>query len=443
MAQKPLPVQEAISLAISRNLELKQQVLTTQTTAANLQQSKEAFLPSANASIDYRWQFGTVFDPLSFQRVDQATSFSNPQLTANWDVFRGFSRWYTYKQNESLLEANRFGEQRIENQVITQLLQQYLQLALDQQALEVALARQELLEKQLERIQTLFDAGSATEVQVKNLQAQIALEEVNVVNAKNRIARDKLQIYQTLQITDSAQYLIVTPSDVSEEVLEQRVPELQSVLDHALVSMPEVREQRANILAAEQGVQVAKGGYYPRLSLSAAVTSNYTSNGGVPVYDTLEVGGFEVPQVVGRERTEYFPQLNDNFSQFAGVTLAIPIYNNGQVRRSIEVANINVEQAELGLTQVQMGLRQTVETTHLDANAAYQRLQALQIQIDATQLAFDLAQSQYQAGALNFYDYLEALNNRTQAEVQRQQTAYEYFFLRKLLDFYAGKPLDF
>ena len=444
IGQQQLDVEAAVDLALTRNLELKTQKLSTANTLANVQQSKEAFLPNVNASIDYRWQFGTVFDPLNFQRVNDATSFSAPSLTANWDVFRGFSRWYTYKRFQKDLEANQFGEERVENQVLTTLLQQYLQLVLNERALEVSATRKSLLENQRKRTKVLLDAGSATEVQYKNVSAQVALEEVNVINAKNNIARDKLQIRQTLQITDPASYAIVTPEAPAESMLKENVPALQPILAYALVNMPEVREQQAGIEAAQLASKVAKSGYYPTVSLTGALSSNYTSNGGVPVYDTVEVvPGLEFPQVVDRERTDFFPQISDNFSQFAGVTVRIPIYNNGQVRRNIQQAEIGEMQADIGLKQVQMALRQTIESTHLDAKAAYQTLQALQVQKDAATAAYELAEVQYQNGALNFFDYLEALNTKTQAEVQYIQTAYRYLFTRKLLDFYAGRPLNF
>jgi outer membrane protein len=191
-------------------------------------------------------------------------------------------------------------------------------------------------------------------------------------------------------------------------------------------------------------IKNAKAARWPTLSASAALSSNYTSNGGQPVFDSVEVvPGVIIPQRVGIERTGYFPQLSDNFSQFAGVTLSVPIFNQWQVNRGIAVAGLQAERAKLAQEQVAQQLNQTVQLAYLDAENALARYNALRFQVETSTEAFQLVEAQFQAGAVDFFSYLNALNNKTNAENQRRQAGYEYLFRKKIVDFYGGQPFEF
>jgi outer membrane protein len=230
--------------------------------------------------------------------------------------------------------------------------------------------------------------------------------------------------------------------------LNEPLPELSAVVSNAMSTLPQVQAPRQRMAAAADAAQAARGGLYPTVTLSGNLGSNYTSNGGVPVYefDTLNIGGQALPidrELVEVRRDGYFQQLEDNFSQGMNLRVSVPIFNGWQVRRQIQVAEIQHRNAELSLQQAKNELRNTVEQAYLDVEAARKRYRALQKQVRAFEEVFKVTERQYNAGTVNFLQYREALNNRSRARNELQQARYDYRFKRAILEFYNGAPLQF
>lgn len=442
VAQQQFTLRDCIDRALAENLVLRDQQIAVHIAQENLKQSKLDFLPSVNATWDWRRVYGTTFDFVQFRRLNEATSFSAPGITANLVLFDGLAKYYTLKQNQALLNASQQSQARLTNDLLTTLMALYLQLVVDRANLQVLESRLALFQAQRERTEILYNAEAATEADLKTLEAQVGLEEVNRISQQNRIAQDELQLAQLLQLDPLAPVEFIAPEDVPEDALAEPIAPLAEVLGYALVHMPEIAEAEANIQAAGYAAKVAKAGRMPVLTLSGGLNSNYSSNGGIPVVDSVDIAGVTFPQTVGLERTAYFQQLSDNFSQFVGFTLSVPILNGWQVNRAVSVAHFNEQRSRLALQTAQNTLTQTVQTAHLDATAAQARYQALRKQVEAARTAFSLTEARFNAGATDFFTYRDALNTQTESELQLQQAKFDLLFKRKIVDFYAGKPLD-
>jgi outer membrane protein len=447
-AQTSYTLTECIQRVQEENLQLKQAENQRAISATDLKQSKLDFLPDVNASANWRRNWGTSFDAFSFQRVNRTTDFSSPQINASMPLFEGFSRIYRMHQAEHTLAADRLQAESVKNDLITQTALNFLNILVDKSQLAITRGRIEVLEQQLTRLQSLESAGQRTEAEVKNVEAQLALEEVNAVNQQNQLARDKLRLVQLLQLDPDQDYRFQAPDTMRGGRLNEPLPELSAVVSNAMSTLPQVQAPRQRMAAAADAAQAARGGLYPTVTLSGNLGSNYTSNGGVPVYefDTLNIGGQALPidrELVEVRRDGYFQQLEDNFSQGMNLRVSVPIFNGWQVRRQIQVAEIQHRNAELSLQQAKNELRNTVEQAYLDVEAARKRYRALQKQVRAFEEVFKVTERQYNAGTVNFLQYREALNNRSRARNELQQARYDYRFKRAILEFYNGAPLQF
>ncbi|MDP4587216.1 MAG: TolC family protein, partial [Flavobacteriales bacterium] len=66
-----------------------------------------------------------------------------------------------------------------------------------------------------------------------------------------------------------------------------------------------------------------------------------------------------------------------------------------------------------------------------------------QASVEATTLAFEYAQVQYEAGVINAVDYTNSRIRRDNAQADLIRNKYDYIFRTKVLDFYQGKALSF
>lgn len=458
-AQTRYTLRECLDLAIQANLTVRQaqtQVLIDQ---HNVTQARRSYIPSLNASVDYQRQYGTSFDFLSFQRVDRATSYSSPRLSLSTDVFAGFAKHYTLRQAQAALRADQLALQNTRENLLTQVMGQFLVLVLDQVDVDVARQRAQAIQQQLDRVQVLVNNGAATELELRNLEGQMAAERTNLELAETRIARDKMTLEQLMQLDPNEEFIFILPDTVPEQELEAPLRDPRVVTEIAQSQMAVSREAFERVGIAQYQAKLARSAMYPRLSFNAGLSSNYTSNGGVTTYSRvpLAVGfngvivpitdgeGNPITQSVptGTTRTGYFPQIGDNFAQFFSFTLQVPIFNGWQARRNFEVATLQIRFADYNLQQTRDNLHRTVHQAHLDAQGALARWQSLKAQVRAFEQSFTITNARYQAGAATFYEYREALNNITTSRLQLRQAMFEAYFRRKILDYYAGEGLNF
>lgn len=430
-----LSVQDAIDRVRNENLQLRQQQIQQAISRAGLEQSKWNYVPDLSANWNWQRNFGTSFDAVTFRRVDQTTDFSNPSLRLSTTLFQGFAKYYTLKEAKASFQAENAATRRVENDLMTQVLSAFLQLLVDRSTLAITRERLELLKQQLKQSRSQWKAGVVTEVDVRNLEAQIALEDVNRVSQENQVRRDELALKLLLQLPPEHSVDFIAP-DLPQQASFYRdsLPPVLEIEDYAMDNLPQIREPQLRSQASEYSIQQAKAQFYPSLNFSASLSSNFSSNGGIPVQSGA--GNFELV------RTEFFQQLDDNFSQGFGLTLSVPILSRGQRRQAVEVATLQQTAAEISLKQARNSLQNDIRQAYFDAVAAQRRYRALRVQLKAFRRAFELNEKQYQAGQISFVDYRESLNNITRARQELRQAKFNFLFRRNILAFYGGQPLQ-
>ncbi len=436
-AQQQLTLQTCVDLAIKNGLTIRQANLQEQIAANTLFQSKANYLPQINAQANFRRTFGTTFDQVTFSRIEQATSIFSPSIALSFDLFAGLAKYYTLEQNKSAFKAAGAGVKLAQNTVITNVLLAYLQVVFDKNNIRLAQERLALLNKQLTRQEQLFKAGVTTEANVLNTKAQLATEEVNLVNQQAALVRNTLRLLQLLQLDANGNYEIVVPDSARLSVPTNELPPVQTYEQAALNTMPEIAQARHRLIERQFAHKVAAARYYPSLSFTTGLGSSYSTNGGQTRIISY------LPLQIERTRTELAPQLTDNIGTFIGLGLTVPILNGLQVRQSVQQTRLNIELSALELKTQQDNVIRTVQQAYQDVVAARARLKAVNTQLLAAKAAFELAELQYEKGVINFYNFNEALNNKTRAEVDFIQAQYEYFFRYKLLEFYRGESITF
>jgi outer membrane protein len=427
-AQNPqqLTIPQCLEIALENNLDLKAQKLNMAITSSQIFQSKLNYLPNLNASFNYGRQFGTVFAAAGAIRVDQTVDFSGLNLASTLNLFNGFANYFTYKRNLAQLTAQNEGAKRIVNNLVTNIMFQFLLLVGDEANIDVTIKRIETLNNQKDRLDKLYAAGVIDDSELYNINAQIAQEQSNLIAQQNRFTQNKLILLQLMNAPDE-NYDFIIPEVTDEMVSGYLLPELSVVEEYALENMPEVKEQRLNKSVSGWNTKIARAAYFPSFAFNANISSNYSS--------------FRSP--FQTEVLPYFTQLKNNFQQFVGVGLNIPIFNAGQVRTNVQIQKLREELANAAILNAVNALRRSVRSAYLDAKQAQVSYSAVKKQVEAAQLAFNLMEKRYSAGIQNFYNYLDALNTLTNAQTRLNFSRYDFYFKLKLLDVYQGKEIAF
>ncbi|SFE39978.1 TolC family protein [Spirosoma endophyticum] len=451
-------LQQCIDIAQQNNILIRQGRLTVANSDLQVRQSRLNQLPTAVFQGNQSINGGRSINPQSNEFVQQTINSSSFQLNTSVTLYNGGVLRSTVKQNEIALQAGQQELNATQNNVSLTVAQNYLNVLTGTEQLAVTQRQADVTRAQLERMQRLVAAGSAPESNVFDLQATLASNEVDIVTAQNTLDLAKVALLQAMNVPIN-QNFEVEPINVPDPGLDPYTASVQQLYDVASTNLPEVKGADLRVKSATLGVQVAKGGLYPTLSLNGNLSTIYSSAASVASpngQSTQTTIGFIVDPVTGanipvnastpgydRTGISYGSQLSNNFSQSASLFLRVPIFQGNLSRNRITTAKIQQQNAELTALNTRLTLRQQIETAYTQMKAGANKYRATQVQVLSLERAFQMAESRLNAGAINATDYSIAKTNLDRARASLVQAKYDYVFRTKILDYYQNKSLSF
>lgn len=447
-----LNLQQCIDMAIQNNLNLKISDVNLNISKNNSLQSQAQALPSLNAGAAHIYQYGRTIDRYTNTFANTQVLSQNFFLTAQWTIWSGLAQYHTIQSNKmNYLSAKENLEQQ-KNDLMVNVATAYVNVLLSQDILSVNQTQYEITKQQHDKTKILVEQGSATISTLKDIEAQLANDQLNVINAKNNLELNMLVLKQLLNLPVQSTLEIVKPEiQIDAAILSQYTAE--EIYAIALKTQPSVKSRAYQLKANEFILKANRGRRSPVLSISASLATGYSGLakriiGYQTQTDTLgTIPGFG-PLVYSQqlpvlEKTPFMQQYKDNFNQTLGFNLNIPLFNGLNTHTAIQNAQLNVLNAKYNFDLNNQNLYKTIVQAYTNAKAALQKYEASLKSFEASQLSFDLNKEKYQQGALSYFDYSASQNRKTSAELNLLQAKYDLFFKLKILEFYAGKPLNF
>jgi outer membrane protein len=421
-AQELLTLKRATELVIENNLQIKQAQFTEAISDENLQQSKLALLPTLNANTGLNFNFGRSIDPLTNQFVNQAITSTSGNLSSGTALFQGFQKLNQISQNKLQLDADKSNTQKIKNDLILTVVTGYLSVLNAQDILIASQQQLAISKQQLDIEQKFYDVGAKTLADLSQAKSQLASAELNVTNAQNQVDLAFLNLAQLLELDPSSVFVVEKPrmEDMSKLNSAYSAPD---VFKSAAASFPDIRLAELRRQASEKGIDIAKGNYFPSLNLQSGFGTRYSN------------GSFG--------NTSFSTQVKDNFNQFIGFGLSVPIFNGLAARSSVRRAKINFQNSLLNEQLAKNNLNKVINQAVYDLRAAEKRYYSTQTAFISSKDAFDVIEQRYSVGLVNSLDYNQAQTNLNKAQFDQIQAQYDFIFRSKVIDFYLGNPLTF
>jgi outer membrane protein len=421
-AQELLTLKRATELVIENNLQIKQAQFTEAISDENLQQSKLALLPTLNANTGLNFNFGRSIDPLTNQFVNQAITSTSGNLSSGTALFQGFQKLNQISQNKLQLDADKSNTQKIKNDLILTVVTGYLSVLNAQDILIASQQQLAISKQQLDIEQKFYDVGAKTLADLSQAKSQLASAELNVTNAQNQVDLAFLNLAQLLELDPSSVFVVEKPrmEDMSKLNSAYSAPD---VFKSAAASFPDIRLAELRRQASEKGIDIAKGNYFPSLNLQSGFGTRYSN------------GSFG--------NTSFSTQVKDNFNQFIGFGLSVPIFNGMAARSSVRRAKINFQNSLLNEQLAKNNLNKVINQAVYDLRAAEKRYYSTQTAFISSKDAFDVIEQRYSVGLVNSLDYNQAQTNLNKAQFDQIQAQYDFIFRSKVIDFYLGNPLTF
>lgn len=421
---KKWTLRQCIDYALDNNITVKQQDVTRRQNEVQLSTAKNSRLPDLNASASQNWSFGRGLTSENTYS-NQNTSSTSLSLGTTVPLFTGFRIPRTIELNKLNLEAATADLAKARDDISVQVAQAYVQILYDLELRDVAQRQIDIDSMQVERLREMYRTGKASGVEVAQQEATLAQSRLTLTQADNDYRLALLSLAQLLELPSPEGFAIVRPDVDGINVSgADALPLPDEIFQEAMAFKPEVKAEILRLKGSETNIKIAQSALWPTLSLSAGLGSNYYKTSG---FDTESFGR----------------QMKNNFSQYIGLSLSIPIFNRFETRNNIRTARLNMETQQLQLENVKKTLYKEIQQAYYNAVAARAQYASSNEATKSNKAAFDLMAAKYEYGKANITEFNEAKNNWLKAESDLARAKFEYMYDTSLIDFYRGRKLDF
>jgi outer membrane protein len=452
-AQHAWSLEDCIEYAMENNIQIKQSVLNTEYNENLLKQSKLGQIPSLNGSSNYTYSWGRALDQTTYQFTeDQQINSISLGLTSSVNLFNGLRVRNTILQNKLNLMSSYEDVEKVKNDISLNIAAAYLAILFNKELLAVTENQLGITGQQVERTRKMVDAGKLARGSFLEIQAQYAAEELNLVNAENQLSISLLNLQQILDLPIDTAFDVIIPqlADPDENPMVISATEVYRIAEQ---EMPEIRSAELARESSEKGLDIAKGGRYPWLSLSANYNSGFSDIrekvvgfGEMPpapigiTDDGTNVNSYPIPSPQ-YGKYPFFEQMRDNTSAGVGLGLSIPIFNGWQVNTNVANARIFLENAELELQSRKLALYASIQQAYADALAALKKFRATEQALISMEESFKYTEKKFEVGLVNTVDYNTSKNQLTATQSDLLQAKYDFIFRVEILNFYMGEPI--
>ncbi|WP_191832705.1 efflux transporter outer membrane subunit [Pseudomonas fluorescens] len=331
---------------------------------------------------------GDGFDQLDASSRERTSTSFNTRLSASYEI--DFWGGKAAARDSALfdLDASRYDRQTVELTLLSGIANSYLQsLALAEQV-RIAQLNLANAEDVLRLVQTRYDSGSATALELAQQRSLVAGQARQVPLFEQQLQEARITLATLLGEP------VQTLAPIQESIDGVHWPEIGSGVPSELLSRrPDIAAAEARLAAAQANVQVARAAMLPSLTLGADLGS----------------GADTFAQIL---RSPYY-------TLSAG--LAAPIFNNGRLRAERDKARAQQE-------ELLQNYRSSIVAGFADVEKALNAISGVDNQrqwqdqeVEQARTAFTLSESRYRTGAETLLTVLETQRTLYQAQDQQAQ----------------------
>jgi outer membrane protein len=381
------PVTLTLTDALKRALEANPAIARSRADIAASQALTRVTLSSILPQIGFQGNYTRNSDEVTFgsgsdARTILAANDWSYRLTLAQPIYAGNRERKALQQSRLSTEAFRQTLLSAEDQLLLGVASDYLAVVEAEDLLAVEQQNLDLARRRRDQAQIFFEAGETTRVDVLRAEADIKGAERRLATARQsreaavgRLRLD-LALEAPLDVKAPGRFLPALPAE----------PELVTA---AQASRPEVAQAQANVEIARLEVAKQKNAVLP----------------------TVTADGAWIKQRAA------FP--TDQYGQFS-IRLSVPIFDSGQIRGRVAIAEQRRQQAELTLQQVRQTVGEEVHQALVNLETAEANLQLSKEQLAAAEAEYNQATELYRAQELTS---LEAQSAETSLAEARRTVA--------------------
>mgnify|MGYP001007016800 FL=1 len=398
-AQEVLTIEQAMTIALENNFEIKIAKNNSKINETNVTIGNAGMLPTATASITDN---NNLTNSTQVRQDGTSTTLNNAKnnslnygVSLGWTVFDGMKM---FAKLDQLKELQKLGDAELKRTILLKIAQvnsAYYDLVQQQQQLSALDTTIVISNQRLTLAKNRFSIGKASKLEVLNAQVDLNSDQVALLRQKETYANSKILLNQYLARDPKIDFKVTDEVKVDNKLI------LADLMDLAQKQNPGLESQIINKRIAELQLKQVKADRYPTLRL----TSGYNFS--------------ESQSSLGFTSETSSRGLNYGFNA------SMNIFDGFNQHRNEKVAKLQIENSQIAIEQ-----QNTILNTQL--STAFQtyltNLELIGLEENNEAIArqnLEIKLDKFKIGTITTLDFRTAQLNYVNAKVRYSNAQYE------------------
>jgi len=426
-----LSLEQCVEIAIHHATSVLQSANQYELTGAQILQGYGQFLPNLSAGGMYAYENGTTLYTISGQTLaNQEDTNASVTVSSTLNLFNGLSDYAGLKSTLARRDAALYSLQWAKEQVALDITQTFLQLALDEQLLDIAQKNLDASNERLKLIVGQTQVGASSLPDLYRQQAQTSSDAYSVTSYDARVKSDQILLIRKLRIDPTKNYYFQAPSSANPIKSELASRPVQDLIQEVIDDRADVKSSISSVQASDWNITQARSGYFPKIDLvfgrnaSGTYLTHDYANG-------VDVLNFSQPPLID--------QLGSQVEYTVGLNLTWNLFDRFATHLNIEQARTSLENNKIALDDARFQVQADIRTAYVNYRSALTLLDSVQVGVRAAQKSFEAVQAMYQVGGASIVDVLTAQAALVQARSNFAQASINLILQDKSLKYAVGK----
>ena len=416
-----MTMDECMAYAVEHSVSVGKQENVLDNAKMNYRQSVASLFPSVSAGVSASTNFGRSIDPETNSYTTVSTFGNSYSLSASMPLFAGLRYVNSIRAAKVARERGYSDLQIARDKVAMEVMRAYSDVVYYKGAVKIAEEHLSASRKTLRQAQKLHELGRKSAAEVAEVASQEANYDYLLMEQQNNLEMAWIALREVMNYPQDSSF------DVTEEgamtFVQDAAAPVEDVVGFALANNAQVNSSELVVEEYRLHYLKAKGTWFPTISLSAGINTNYYTN-----LDNKAV------------YPSFSSQFRNNSGEYVGISMSIPIFSNLGRSASVRSSRNALRNAELELTAT----RNAVESEVVQAYSRMQGYGKLYNQavrkVEASRLAYDGIAAKFEKGLVTAIELQGAATTLLQAQSDRLRSRLQYMIERRMVDYYSGIP---
>ncbi|UPZ14435.1 TolC family protein [Flavobacterium humidisoli] len=398
-AQEVLTIEQAMSIALENNFEIKIAKNNSKITETNVTIGNAGMLPTATANITDN---NSITNSTQVRQDGTSTSLDNAKnnslnygVSLGWTVFDGMKM---FAKLDQLKELQKLGDAELKRTILLKIAQvnsAYYDLVQMQQQLSALDTTIVISNQRLTLAKNRFSIGKASKLEVLNAQVDLNSDQVALLRQKESYANGKILLNQYLARDPKIDFKVTDEVKVDNKLV------LADLMELAQKQNPGLEAEIINKRIAELQLKQVKADRYPTLRLTTGYNFSESQSSLGFTSETSSKG------------------LNYGFNA------SMNIFDGFNQHRNEKVAKLQIENSQLAIEQQNITLNTQLSTAF---QTYLTNLELIDLEENNEAIArqnLEITLDKFKIGTITTLDFRTAQLNYVNAKVRYSNAQYE------------------